>query len=499
MTRRKLLVLDVVGLTPSALEHAPRLRAIASEGFRGELRTVLPAVTCSAQASFLTGRAPSAHGIVGNGWYFRRLDEVLFWRQSRYLIDGDTIFDELKAAGRTTANVFGWFNWNCGADFSVTPKPSYPADGRKIPGIHTEPADLRSALEDELGPFPLFDFWGPRAGLRSSEWIADAASAVLEHRSPDLLFVYLPHLDYDHQRFGPDAPESIEAIGAIDRVAGDLCDDARERGYDLLVFSEYGLVPVRGFVSPNRVLRTAGYLRVRVDPHVGELPLFGTSRAFAVCDHQIAHVYVRDPADLQAVRELMAGIDGVAAVLDESGKREAGLDHGNAGDLVAIARPDRWFAYPWWLEDRSAPDYARTVDIHRKPGYDPAELFLDPDLSAPRLRILSTLARKKLGFRTLMRVISLDPSRVRGSHGRLPDEPSRGPVVLGSKGLRDALGSRDPETAGLSITDLRGLASRFLTTAPAATAPPGAREGRAAPRREDDGARRAAPGRETAE
>lgn len=432
MASRKLLVADLVGLTPRALERAPAIRAIAKNGFVTSLSTVLPAVTCSAQASFLTGTLPRDHGIVGNGWYFRRLDEVLFWRQSRGFIDGESIFDILKKSGRTAANVFGWYNWNCGADFSVTPKPSYPSDGSKYPGIHTEPAELRGALEGELGAFPLFDFWGPRAGIVSSEWIARSAKFLIQQKSPDLVFCYIPHLDYDHQRFGPDDPRSDRAVADLDRVAGDLFQFARDRGYDILVFSEYGITGVERPVMLNKLLREGGWLRARIDPHVGELPLFGTSRAFAVCDHQLAHIYIKNPADIPTVKKLLESTPGVERALDRSEQREFGIDHHNSGELVAVSAADAWFAYNYWLDDSLAPDFARTVDIHKKPGYDPAELFVDPKITFPAGRVAWTLLKKKLGFRYLMKMISLDPSMVRGSHGRLPQEPSRGPAALGT-------------------------------------------------------------------
>lgn len=431
----KLLVLDLVGLTPAGLARAPRLRA-AARGFVSPLDTVFPALTCPVQASFLTGRHPMSHGIVGNGWYFRRLDEALFWRQSRQLIDGDTVFDELRRAGKRTANLFGWFNWNCGSDVSVTPKPSYCADGRKFPGIHAEPLELRVHLESMLGPFPLFQFWGPAAGIASSEWIARAAKTILTEEAPDFAFVYLPHLDYDHQRFGPDDPRSMAAIEELDKVAGDLCDFATDRGYEVLGFSEYGITAVRRAVFLNRLLRRAGFLRVREDPHVGELPLFGTSRAFAVCDHQVAHLYVASADDLGAVKELLEATDGVDGILDRKTKRDLGIDHPNAGDLVILAEPDSWFAYPYWLDDAAAPDFARTVDIHRKPGYDPAELFLDPGLLFPRWRIAWSLLKKSLGFRTTIPVVPLDPGLVRGSHGRLPDDADAGPLVFGTAGVK---------------------------------------------------------------
>jgi predicted AlkP superfamily pyrophosphatase or phosphodiesterase len=233
-------------------------------------------------------------------------------------------------------------------------------------------------------------------------------------------------------------------------VAGDLCEAALGRGYDVLGFSEYGIVEVRGAIELNRNLRRAGFLRVRHDPHVGELPLFGTSRAFAVCDHQVAHVYVANAADLPAVKELLEDLDGVDAVLDRRTKRDLGVDHQNAGELVAFAEPDRWFAYPYWLDDALAPDFARTVDIHRKPGYDPVELFLDPAIRAPALKIAWKLLQKKLGFRTLLDVIPLDSSLVRGSHGRIPDDPARGPLLLGSRGVAPP--------AHATITHLRAAA-----------------------------------------
>lgn len=434
MPPRKLLVADLVGLTPGALRHAPRIRAMADGGLVTPLATVFPAVTCSVQASFLTGTPPSRHGIVGNGWYFRRLDEVLFWRQSRWLVDGPVIFDTLQARGRTTANLFGWYNWNCGADFSITPKPSYPADGAKHPGIHAEPPAFRGAVEAALGPFPLFDFWGPRAGIVASRWIAAATQFTIEKHAPDFLFCYLPHLDYDHQRFGPDAPQSIAAIAALDETAGVLFENALARGYDIIAFSEYGITHVNKPVFINKILRAQNWLRVRMDPFVGELPLFGTSRAFAVCDHQIAHIYVRDPRDLAPVRASIQQIPGVSAVLDRKEQQTLSIDHPNSGDLVALADENAWFAYNYWLDDALAPDFARTVDIHRKPGYDPAELFTDPNLRFVPMRIALALLKKKLGFRYLMQVIPLDPSMVRGSHGLPPASPERGPVLLGSRG-----------------------------------------------------------------
>jgi predicted AlkP superfamily pyrophosphatase or phosphodiesterase len=431
---RSLLVLDVVGLSSRLLGPSmPNLTALARDGFQADLGTVLPAVTCSVQSTFLTGLLPREHGIVGNGWYFRDLSEVWFWRQSNRLVAGKKVWERGRERDPsfTCAQLFWWYNMYSTADWSVTPRPAYPADGRKVPDIYAEPPDLRADLTRNLGAFPLFHFWGPKAGLPSSEWIGRAAQRVLARYLPSLALVYLPHLDYDLQRHGPDWPGLDAELRAIDRIAGDLIGAARELGMEVMVLSEYGITAVSGSVSINRVLRRAGLLRVHTA--LGrELLDAGASRAFAVSDHQVAHVYVRDPADVAPVQRLLAATEGIAEVLDRDGLAVRGLDHPRAGDLVAVARPDRWFDYYYWLDDRAAPDFARTVDIHRKPGYDPAELFLDPRQPLVRLKVLWKLARKALGFRYLMDVIPLDPSLVKGSHGRLPADPRDGPVLISS-------------------------------------------------------------------
>jgi predicted AlkP superfamily pyrophosphatase or phosphodiesterase len=431
---KPLLVLDVVGLTPSLVgPDTPNLAAVAREGFQAGIEPVLPAVTCSVQSTFLTGLAPRDHGIVGNGWYFRDLSEVWFWRQSNRLVSGKKVWERGRERDPsfTCAKLFWWFNMYSTADWSVTPRPIYPADGRKIPGIYADPPELKERLDRELGAFPLFQFWGPGAGIRSSEWIAEAARLVIEEHRPTLALVYLPHLDYDLQRRGPEGPGIREEARAIDRVAGRLIDSARTLGMGVIALGEYGITPVSGSISVNRVLRSAGLLRVQ-DALGRELLDAGASRAFAVSDHQVAHVYVARPDDVGPVRRLLEATDGIERVLDEEGKRAVGLDHARSGELVAIARRDRWFDYYYWLDDRVAPDFAPTVDIHRKPGYDPVELFLDPRQRLMKLKIIGKLARKALGFRYLMDVIPLDTSLVRGSHGRLPDDPRDGPVLISS-------------------------------------------------------------------
>lgn len=433
----KLLVLDVVGLRPKDLALAPAIRRLAEEGFVAPMRTVLPAVTCSVQATWLTGKLPSEHGIVGNGWYFRDLAQVWLWRQTNQLVQGAKFYEVARRADPTftCAKMFWWFNMYADVAHAVTPRPEYYANGLKRPGLYSEPADLQRQLQAELGPFPLFQFWGPGADLRSTRWIAEATRQVIERHDPTLCLAYLPHLDYDHQRYGPDHVASRQAVADVDAVAGRLIELARARGARVMVMSEYGIEAATRPVFVNRWLHEQGWLRVQETSH-GQLLDAGASRAFAVADHQIAHVYVQAGADLSALRRGLAGLPGVAAVLDRDAQRGEGIDHARSGELVCVAEPGCWFAYHYWLDEARRPDFATTVDIHRKPGYDPTELFLDPRLRFPKLKIAATLARKMLGFRYLMDVIGTDPSIVGGTHGRRFDDPALGPVFIDSR--RDA-------------------------------------------------------------
>ncbi|HTJ46179.1 MAG TPA: alkaline phosphatase family protein [Kofleriaceae bacterium] len=450
---RRTLVLNVVGLTPSLVgEHTPELRALAARGAQRPLTTILPAVTCSVQSTFVTGLAPRDHGVVGNGWYFRETDEIAFWKQSNHLVTGDKIWDEgrRRDASFTCAKLFWWFNMYASVDFAVTPRPMYPADGRKLPDLHTHPASLRDELQGAYGQFPLFDFWGPRAGIVSSRWIGAAAAHVWREQKPTLSLVYLPHLDYDLQRQGPNGAGIPAALRAIDAVCGDLIAQAEQDGARVIVLSEYGITEVSGAVHVNRALRDAGLVAIREEMGREYLDA-GASEAFAVADHQVAHVYVKRAERIAEVRALCAALDGVEQVID---KRDAGLDHPRSGELVLVSRADRWFTYYYWPagDDDRAPDYARTVEIHRKPGYDPVELFVDPSLRAPKLAIGWKLAKRKLGFRALLDVIPLDASLVRGSHGRLTDRPDDGPLFMSS----------DPDLVPTGAVDATAVKSLIL-------------------------------------
>ena len=427
-------VINVVGLTPRVLgPDTPRLLAAAKAGGLMTIKPVVPAVTCTAQSTYLTGTTPAEHGCVANGWYDRELAEHQFWKQSNHVVHGAKLWDRCRATrpGFTCAKLFWWYNMYANVDWAITPRPMYPADGRKVFDVYTQPMGLREEIKKDLGEFPFPAFWGPLAGIASSEWIARSAEWIEERHRPDLSLVYLPHLDYNLQRLGPDDARLAADFREIDRVAGGLMDFYAKRGVRSVVLSEYGITTVRRSIALNRVFREKGWIAIK-DELGRELLDCGASKAFAIADHQIAHVYVNDASIMDAVRETVESLEGVAQVLDAAGKRAAGIDHPRSGDLVALSEEDAWFTYYYWNDDDKAPDFARCVDIHRKYGYDPVELFVDPKLSLPKARIAAKLLRKKLGFRVLMDVISLDPSLVKGSHGVVPANPREWPVLIGA-------------------------------------------------------------------
>lgn len=403
----RVCVINVVGLTPSLLKHAPRLAAI---GQPVAWKSPLPAVTSTSQATMLTGLPPRDHGIVGNGWYYRDTQEIRFWQQANSLVQGQKFYENVE-----TAKMFWWFNQSSGVQYSATPKPHYGCDGSKIFDI----LDFTQCnLTEKLGPFPFFSFWGPKAGLPSSRWIADATSIVMREKQPQLTLAYLPHLDYDFQRLTEHDPARVQEV---DDCAATIIDAAEEIAAQVVVVSEYGLVPVNRPVHLNRVLRNAGLLRIRSGPF-GEMLIPGESDAFAVVDHQLAHVYVPNQERIGEIRKLLERTPGVGTVVEPA---EIELDHSRSGELIALAKPDSWFTYFYWIDDQQAPDFARTVDIHRKPGYDPCELFM-----TSKFRAIRKVIRKKLGFRYSVDVIPLDASLVKGSHG-LQTNADSGPLVIG--------------------------------------------------------------------
>jgi predicted AlkP superfamily pyrophosphatase or phosphodiesterase len=428
----RVAVINVVGLTEGLIgERTPAIKAFARGREVSSFPPAFPAVTCTAQSVYLTGRQAGSHGIVGNGWYDRESAEVRFWKQSNHLVHGEKIWDQLKAAHpeASCAKMFWWYNMYSGADWAVTPRPMYPADGRKVFDIHTQPMDLRERIKADLGDFPFPSFWGPASGIESSRWIAESAKWIEREEHPTLNLVYLPHLDYCLQKYGPSADEVLPEMEAIDKVVGDLIDFFQNRGVEVVLLSEYGISEVSRAVHLNREFRKRGWIQVK-DELGRETLDCGGCRAFAVADHQVAHIYINDERIRGDVMELLQHMDGVEEVREPGKMWGEGVAKERAGDLIAVAEHDAWFSYYYWEDDDKAPDFARCVDIHRKPGYDPVELFIDPEITCPKAKIGLFLLRKKLGFRALLDVIPLDASLVKGSHGRDRLPESEQPVFI---------------------------------------------------------------------
>ncbi|MES2426456.1 MAG: nucleotide pyrophosphatase/phosphodiesterase family protein [Bacteroidota bacterium] len=412
---KKTVVIDVVGLSKSVIgEHTPFLKKYIADRHIITIEPVLPAVTTSVQSTYLTGKWPVDNGIVGNGWYDRTDSEVKFWKQSNKLVIGDKIWDKAKKEDPsfTSANMFWWYNMYSTADQSVTPRPQYLADGRKMPDCYSQPAALRDTLQDKLSQFPLFQFWGPGANIKSTQWIADASMLNDDLHNPTLTTIYLPHLDYCLQKFGPDFSKISQELAEIDKVVEQLVVFYQQKGAEIIILSEYGIAPVSNPVHLNRLFRENDLLAIRVERGL-ELLDPGASKAFVVADHQIAHIYINDPSVTDKVKALLKGVKGIELVLDREAQKAHHIDHERAGDIVVVADKDSWFTYYFWLDDAVAPDYARCVDIHKKPGYDPVEMFM-----TSKGRAAYKLLRKLAGFRYVMDVIPLDATLVKGSHGR---------------------------------------------------------------------------------
>jgi predicted AlkP superfamily pyrophosphatase or phosphodiesterase len=427
---KRIAVINVVGLTESHLgENTPNITALASASSITSLNPPLPAVTSTVQSSMLTGLAPEEHGIVANGWHNRKTHETHFWRQSNDLVQGDKVWDKLRSENPnfTVANLFWWFNMYSSVDFAVTPRPIYCSNGRKIPDIWTAPSHLRNSLQRKLGRFPLFNFWGPMASIDSTKWIVDATIEIENEYSPTLTLVYIPHLDYPLQKLGPNNPEISSELQKVDKEVGRLISHFQEQGVEVCVLSEYGIEEVTNAVSVNRVLRSNGWVCVREELGREYLDA-GSSECFAVPDHQVAHIYVKDEANIDKFAETIRNIDGIEYVYTGASRPSAG--HERCGDIVAVASKGKWFSHDWWEDDSKAPDYQTTVDIHKKPGYDPRELFLADGWRGSKARIALKIFLKKLGSNTLLDVITTDSTKVRGSHGRTVDMGAPSPILI---------------------------------------------------------------------
>ena len=436
----KTVVINIVGLSSNLIgEHMPFLKSYCAKKHLQAIRPKLPAVTTSVQSTYVTGQWPTQHGIVGNGWYDHEDCEIKFWKQSNKLVHAEKVWDWAKKQDPsfTCANHCWWYNMYSTVDYSVTPRPNYLADGRKMPDCYTNPADLRDYLQEELGQFPLFKFWGPGADITSTKWIADAAVLTDKKYDPTLTLIYLPHLDYCLQKFGPDFSKIATDLNQIDKVVEDLVTYYSSKGARIILLSEYGITGVNRPIHINRALREAGLLQVRVERGL-ELLDAGASQAFAVADHQVAHVYLNDVTQKAKVRAILEKLPGIETILDKEAQKNIHLDHERSGDFVVVADAQSWFTYYFWMDDAKAPDYARVVDIHKKPGYDPVELFM-----TSKARAAYKLLRKKAALRYVMDVIPLDATLVKGSHGRVGTDSQFFPVLVTDGDLKKEVVATD--------------------------------------------------------
>lgn len=388
----RILVVQVAALDHQLACQYPELHQATGLTFQ-PLVSAFPAVTCTAQASFRTASTPACHGMICNGLFARDLRSVVFWNQSAKLVTGPRIWDGFRARGGTVGCLFWQQALGEAVDMVLSPAPIHKHGGGMVQDCYAKPAGLYRDLCGALGrSFKLSSYWGPLASWKSTRWIADAVAEVIKRpAAPDLILTYLPHLDYVLQKQGRNGPGVPRAVARLATALGALCRHARQNGYRILLWGDYAIADAEIPVYPNRILREAGFLHTRP---VGKrrYPDLWCSDAFAMVDHQIAHVYVQTPERVAAVAACLSHVPGIAEV-----RQAASLPHPHSGELILVAEPNAWFAYPWWERPAEAPDYATHVDIHNKIGFDPCELFFG-GLFPPG--------------------ISQDARRVRGTHGR---------------------------------------------------------------------------------
>jgi predicted AlkP superfamily pyrophosphatase or phosphodiesterase len=449
----RVCVLDIPGLSRELLVNVPSSSALGKWLDKSSvvgLTPSWPAVTCSVQATLTTGLSPEQHGIVANGLpTFRSSDDqalvdssnfaeyrkqVSFWEQSNQILQAPRFWQDTNGRSRWKTAMLFFQNSMPGfhgqpklaADIVLTPKPDHGPDGKLVSLCWSEPKELIPQLFKEFGFFPLMNYWGPMAGIAASQWIASAAARVWQSHQPQLQLTYIPHLDYDLQRFGPHSPQAIKAVQDVSAALEPLVQAVLNDGGKLVLLSEYAMREVKSAIQPNLLFAKAGLLKTRTTSD-GVLIDYQQSDAVAMVDHQIAHVYVRSEEAAQAARDLLRKVG--ALVMARGDLHRIHLNHRRAGDLLAVAPEDGWFDYRWWSEESAAPVFAGTVDIHRKPGYDPLELFFDPP-------------NKRISFNTAL---------VRGSHGIVRE----GEAVLA--GDADSL-----PTTTVKATEVASLLQRML-------------------------------------
>jgi predicted AlkP superfamily pyrophosphatase or phosphodiesterase len=439
---RTVVLLSIPGLRSKDVGSMPRLLETSRKGTMVSLEPSFPAVTCPVQVNLTTGVGPERHGVIANGFYWRDAGKVEMWTAWNEKIEAPQLWETLRQRDPsiTSAVWFPLLSKGAKADFICTPAPIHNPDGSESLWCYTKPTEMYGDLRDSLGHFPLMNFWGPLSSIKSTAWIVDSFVQSAYSLKPRFSYVYLPHLDYAAQKFGPDSPQALAALGELDMAIGALLDGfaaAGIRDVTWLAASEYCITPVSQVGYPNRLLREAGLLTPVVKDGLEHLDPKSTP-AFAMVDHQFAHIYVRNKADVARVADVLRRDPTVGEVLVGEDRGRVGLNHPRSGEIVIVAKPDAWFAYYWWLDDAKAPPFARTVDIHRKPGYDPVEMFINmPARETP-----------------------LNATLVKGSHGSLETDESRQGVLIASEGTpwlsSREQGLRDVDVASL-VLDLFGL------------------------------------------
>ena len=375
-TDKKILVVQVAALSWNLIKSNS---ATTMHGLNFQATNpIFPAVTCTAQASFRTASTPAQHGMVANGLFNKQLKKVLFWEQAASQITGPKIWDKFKANGGTVGMMFWQQSLGEDANLIISPAPIHKHHGGMIQDCYSKPADIYSFLKDKTNkPFNLMNYWGPLASPKSSQWIADATCALLAdtEKSPDLLFTYLPALDYDLQRFGPNSPQCKKAWTAVSKQLMQLTAAAKHNNYEILIYGDYAITPCEhGAIHPNKALLAAGLLGIREINGMKYLDLYA-SRAFAVADHETAHIHIADEADIPAAKTALKAMPGIESVMDKAAQQKAAVANPASGELLAVVKDGYWMSYRWWNNPKQAPDYASHVDIHNKPGFDPCELF----------------------------------------------------------------------------------------------------------------------------
>jgi predicted AlkP superfamily pyrophosphatase or phosphodiesterase len=445
-----MLIVNVAALSPvEVTAETPNLRELAQRGGLYPVREPFPSLTCTSHATLLYGNLPAQHGMIGNCLYDREHAKLFNWNRSSHLISGQPIWEAARARDPKlrTANLFMRACADTTCDIRVIERPVYWMSGRKQFEFFAETRALHDELVDKLGAFPFQKFWGPLAGIGSSEWVIGAALHIMERQDPGLMLVYPPYLDYDAARFGPDAPQTKAAQRAMDAALAPLLAAAQSQGRDVLVVSDYGFETVNQPVYLNRELRRAGFINVE-DAANGERLDFGTSRAFAVCDNQAAHVYIARAEDIPKVRGVLEATSGVKAVLDRAAQATLGIDHPRSGELIAVANPNAFFSYPYWLDPKKVPDFADCVAVFDKVGTDTCELFLKPGLGG-KLHLAKRLAQLVAGLKVPYNIVDTDDTNVHGARRIARDDPQRGAVAISSWDL----GRKGP----VPMEDLKGL------------------------------------------